>query len=93
MSNPAGGYSPRRRSIAYLIGEGLVKQNFVSGGQGDGRLESESGSAGPYRSRYDQKKAEFAEKHPDYKPLRCHLHGMLLATKLLLKNLWIEWRR
>jgi hypothetical protein len=23
---------------------------------------------------------------------RCHLHGMLLASKLLVKNLWIEWR-
>ena len=22
---------------------------------------------------------------------RCHLHGMLCAAKMLLKNLWIEW--
>lgn len=69
------GYSPRRRSIAYLIGE-----NFV-------RLNGE----GPYRRRYDETKARAAETHPDWKPKRCHLHGMLLATKLLLKNLWLEW--
>jgi hypothetical protein len=25
--------------------------------------------------------------------MRYHRHGMLLATKLLLKNLWIEWNR
>lgn len=69
------GYSPRRRSIAYLIGEGIVKQN----------------GAGPYRSRYDQAKAAAVESHHDWKPLRCHRHAMLLATKLLLKNLWLEW--
>jgi hypothetical protein len=85
------GYSPRRRSIAYLIGEGLVKQNFVSGGTGEMEPETDGLCAGPYRSRYDQTKAKLAAAHPDYKPLRCHLHGMLLATKLLLKNLWIEW--
>jgi hypothetical protein len=95
------GYSPRRRSIAYLIGESLVKQN----------------QTGPYRKRYDAKKKEAGEKHPEWivcKPckgsgksksgkncgnckgtgdvwMHCHLHGMLLASKLLLKNLWIEW--
>jgi hypothetical protein len=71
------GYSPRRRSIAYLIGEGIVKQN----------------QDGPYRQRYDSTKAILKAAHPDYKDLRCHLHGMLLATKLLLKNLWIYWNK
>ncbi len=95
------GYSPRRRSISYLIGEGIVKQN----------------GEGPYRVRYDEAKALAAENHPDWTRcsvckgtkknakggkcsnckgtgivmMHCHLHGMLLATKLLLKNLWIEW--
>ncbi len=95
------GYSPRRRSVMYVIGEGLIKQN------GDG----------PYRRRYDKKKAEAAVNHPDWTKCRAckgsgktekgskcsncrgtgtvmmrpHLHGMLLAAKLLLKNLWIEW--
>ena len=69
------GYSPRRRSIAYLIGEGIVKQN----------------ASGPYRRRYDETKGLIKKAHPDYSDLRCHRHGMLLATKLLLKNLWIEW--
>jgi hypothetical protein len=70
------GYNPRRRSIAYLIGEGIVKQN----------------GPGPYRQRYDYTKARAAEVHgEEWKPMRCHLHGMLLATKLLLKNLWCEW--
>lgn len=105
------GYSPRRRSIAYLIGVGMVKQNFVVGedvavtentpapqgngrnGADDNKAGDEHTCAGPYRSRYDQAKADFKRKHPDYSDLRCHLHGMLLATKLLLKNLWIEWNK
>ena len=29
------GYSPRRRSVAYLIGEGLMKQNFLTNGKAD----------------------------------------------------------
>ena len=68
------GYSPRRRSIAYLIGDGIVKQN-----------------KSVYRARYDETKARIKELHPDYSDLRCHRHGMLLATKLLLKNLWMTW--
>jgi len=71
----AYGYSPRRRSIAFNIGEGLIKHN----------------RDGPYKTRYSEAKVRFAGNHPDYKPMRCHLHGMLLATKLLQKNLWIEW--
>lgn len=86
------GYSPRRRSIAYLIGENIVKQNFVSGkGAGESAGETDVVSAGPYRSRYDQAKARAKEAHPEWSAKRCHLHAMLLATKLLLKNLWIEW--
>lgn len=73
------GYSPRRRSIAYVIGENLLKQN----------------GEGPYRTRYNESKERSMENHPEYgpKPGRHHNHGMLLMTKLLLKNLWIEWNR
>jgi hypothetical protein len=96
----AFGYSPRRRSIAYLIGEGIVKQN----------------GEGPYRARYDEAKRLAEENRPEWtackcggtgksakgkkcpecsgrgkKLLRCHRHGMLLATKMLLKELWCEW--
>lgn len=71
----AFGYSPRRRSIAYLIGENLMKQN----------------GGGPYRRRYDVKKAEAARMHDNWTPMHCHLHGMLLAAKLLLRELWAEW--
>ena len=98
----AYGYSPRRRSITYLVGEGIVKQN----------------GKGPYRSKYLQAKAAVALSHPewDWKKcegcsgkghtpegpcntcggsgkgcLRAHRHAMLVATKLLLKRLWVVW--
>jgi len=96
------GYSPRRRSIAFLIGEGLLKQNFLHdeqrsadgrNGQSEGCSGADRTVAGPYRLRYLEARATFAEKHPDYKPLRCHRHGMLCATKRLLRELWKEWRR
>lgn len=85
------GYSPRRRSISYLLGDLLMKQNFK-------QQKHEDGTAtvlwkGPYRARYEEGRRVFAERHPEYKPQRHHLHGMLVATKLLLKNLWIEWRK
>jgi hypothetical protein len=70
------GYSPRRRSVMYVIGENLLKLN-----------------RGPYRARYDGAKATIQAAHPDYSKMRCHRHGMLLAVKLLLKNLWVEWNR
>jgi hypothetical protein len=95
------GYSPRRRSIAYVIGENIIKQN----------------GEGPYRTRWLQAKIRAYETHPEWEWKPCdkckgknpakkkcmtcggigekcghaHRHGMLLATKLLLKNLWLEW--
>lgn len=93
----AFGYSPRRRSIAFLIGEGIVKQNTLKKGPGEDERKCDDDAntvtPGPYRLRYDEAKSRAKEVHPDWTPQHCHRHGMLLATKLLLKNLWIEWRR
>lgn len=72
----AFGYSPRRRSIMYIIGENLMKLN-----------------KGPYRARYEEAKAKMKAEHPDYPDLRCHRHGMLCATKLMLIRLLQEWKK
>lgn len=87
------GYSPRRRSVAYVIGENLVRGNYVRGTAGDALCDTENTSAGPYRARYDAAKAAIQAAHPEYKKLRCHRHGMLLATKMLLKMLWRAWNQ
>lgn len=70
------GYSPRRRSIMFVVGENIVKQN-----------------KGSYRQRYDEAKAAAHANHPDWSDGRCHWHGMLLATKRLIRDLWKEWNR
>lgn len=76
------GYSPRRRSIAFVVGECLIRKNFYDG---------ERDRPGPYVTRYNEAKQIYLSKHPDSTKMHAHKHGMLLATKLLLKNLWIEW--
>jgi len=81
------GYSPRRRSISYNIGVNIVRQNFLD----NGKEEEEERKQGPYRARYLQAKERAAEKHPEWTPMHCNRHAMLLATKLLYKNLWLEW--
>lgn len=114
------GYSPRRRSLAYVIGENLMKQNFISRVEGEAKVKT----PGPYRLRYIQAKVRVFETHPEWawkkceeckgdgtvsghprkshmacptcggtgkKCLRAHRHGMLLCSKLLLRNLWLEW--
>lgn len=69
------GYSRRRRSVAYVIAESLLKGN----------------GTGPYRTRYNNAREVFAGRHSDYSKMRCHLHGMCCSTKLLFRNLWREW--
>lgn len=88
------GYSPRRRSIAYLIGEGLLKQNIKTDRDDvDDEGKKKVLWEGPYRKRYEEARRIFSQRHPDYRPKRCQLHGMLCATKMLLRELWNEWQR
>lgn len=85
------GYSPRRRSIAYLIGDGIVKQNGAVADDSIVETDESGVRPGPYRQRYDEAKALARKNHPNWSDLRCHLHGMLLATKRLLRELWKAW--
>lgn len=71
------GYCPRRRAIAFVVSECLLK------GNGEGQ----------YRSRYNQAKTLFAAKHPEEKPIHCHKHAMLLMVKMLIRDLWVVWNK
>lgn len=82
------GYSPRRRSIAYRLGECLLRQNGPRKDD-DGEIVKE---AGPYYLRYLESRKKLKEDHPDYPDGRCHRHGMLLSTKLCLRELWNTWQ-
>lgn len=71
------GYNPRRRSVVWNVGECLVKLN----------------QTGAYRKRYDEQKAKkVALASEDWKLIRCHNHGKLMAEKLLILDLWKAWR-
>lgn len=70
------GYSPRRRSCMYVLSECLVKLN----------------QGGAYRTKYDTAKAaKIALADDKWPKLRCHRHGMLLAVKELVLDLWLQW--
>lgn len=96
------GYSPRRRSIAYQISEVLIKLNK---GPYRARYQYAKGAVYKTHPEWEWKVCvgcEGSTKGEDgtmcsvcggsgKKCMRAHRHGMLLAVKLLLKNLWGEW--
>ena len=75
------GYCPRRRALAFLVGECMVKLN-----QGPYRARYDQAKANAVA-----KHPEWAGKKDPAKGLHYNFHGNLLTAKLLLKNLWIVW--
>ncbi len=81
------GYCPRRRSVAYLVGECLIKSN------GDG----------PYKALYDEHRARDLAAHPEpepaakgqcrkqWTPMHMHKRAHRYITKRLVRNLWRAW--
>lgn len=80
----AAGYSPRRRSIAYNVGEPLMKLNHS-----EYRHRYDEAKLAMLKAHPDRHK----KNKPDEPNGHCHNHAMLLMTKLLVKNLWIAWRQ
>lgn len=74
------GYCPRRRSIVFVISEGLVKQN--DGAYRKRYDEAKARGLLKWPQHVDKKKGT---------SMHAHSHAMLLCAKLLLKDLWIEW--
>ncbi len=85
----AHGYNPRRRAEVWsCVGDPLFKHQSA-------RVDKETGlvlrDPGPYRIVYDRAKAAFLERGTTKK--HAHDHGMRLATKELIKDLWVAWWR
>lgn len=102
----AFGYSPRRRSIAYLVGVGLLKSNKSIYKERYTEAKERAAENHPewIKCKCDGTGTQASKKGTKevtcegcagkgQKMMRCHMHGLLLCTKLFLKNLWIEWRR
>ncbi len=78
------GYSPRRRSVVFIVGDCIVKSN------GDG----------PYRTLYLERKAYELAQHPEpvagkkrkmYTPLHLHRRAQRYMVKRLVRDLWRAW--
>lgn len=74
------GYSPERRAVFWNIGNSLVRS-----GSGD--------TPSAYRLIYDERKAYEAAKPEVETAGHAHNRAMRYMTKVLLKNLTLEWRR
>lgn len=72
------GYSPRRRSVMWVIGDCLVK----AGGEYREVYDA--------RKVYEAARVD-AEGKP-FRPIVCHLRAKRYAEKRLLRNLWRHWR-
>ncbi len=80
------GYAPRRRAEIYAcVGDPLFRAQSAAR---DG-----SRAAGRYRVAYDARRARTAETHPDWSKAHSHGDGLRIMTKLLVSDLWSEWRR
>ena len=92
------GYAPQRRAVMYVIGENLIKLNH------DAYRRRYDEAKEKALKRPDWSECQTCEGWGDVKGRKCsmckgsgkykmhaHKHAMLLATKLLLKNLWMEW--
>ena len=72
--------------------DGCVASDENGGGAGERPFETDVRLAGPYRLRYDTvKAAKLALEDDEWPKIRCHRHAMLLATKLLFRELWCKW--
>jgi len=82
------GYSPRRRSIAYQIGEPLFRAQWV------GAAKTEDGNGrpkGPYGEVYARRRAHTAITHPDWTKMHAHKDAMRVMTKTYIRDLWVAW--
>lgn len=71
------GYSPKRRSHMWNIGDTLIKGNQ------DGR----------YRTLYLRRKEYEIARDPEIKPIAAHRRAQRYMEKALLRDLWKAWRR
>lgn len=70
------GYSARRRSTMWVIGDCLIKSN----------------RDGAYRTLYLDRKEYELQRDPEMKPIKAHRRAQRYMEKRLLRDLWRAWR-
>ncbi len=75
------GYSPRRRCVAYLLGDTMIKV----------------GDKCRYRSLYNERKERmlpiFTERGDKAPKLHSHRDAMRIMVKRTLRDMWVEWKK
>ncbi|MGE0723250.1 MAG: hypothetical protein AB7O45_02685 [Alphaproteobacteria bacterium] len=80
-------YSPRRRAEMHaVVADPLLRAQWR--GEKDGVAAH---AIGPYGEAYGRKRAEYVGR--GWKPMHCHLAASRYMTKLVLRDLWVAWRR
>lgn len=94
------GYVPRRRAVSYLIGENIVRQNdFGPYRKKYIQVKKDCYVKHPEWKWNPCEKCDGCEGicptcgGMGFKCMHAHRHGMLLATKLLFKKLYLEWHQ
>lgn len=84
------GQCKRRATLTHIIGENLMKQNFIRSKTKTGKARKK---AGPYRARFDEAKKASKKSifHADWSDCRHNNHAILLAGKRFLLELWKQW--
>ena len=81
VSATAHGYSPRRRSVMWNIGDPMIKCSIREGK-----------AISPYGQIYLDRKAYEVARNPEIKPIHAHRRAQRYMEKRLLKDLWKEWK-
>lgn len=87
------GYSPKRRSHMWNIGDALIKAQVRKVKDDDGEDTGERTAIGLYGEIYLVRKAYEFERDPDMQPIKAHRRAQRYMEKRLLKHLWQTWRR
>lgn len=88
------GYSPRRRSMMYVISTCMVKLGSARPEKvlKSGKVTPARGVS-PYRAYLDESREQFKARHPDATKMRTLRHAQTKMACRLLVNLWAEWVR
>jgi hypothetical protein len=89
----AHGYNRERRSMLWVIGDSIIKQQVRKVKDADGKDTGERKSIGPYGAVYLARKAYELARDPEIKPIAAHRRAQRYMEKRLLRDLWQAWRR
>jgi hypothetical protein len=87
------GYSPKRRSQIWNIGDAMIKAQVRKVNDDAGDDTGERMALGAYGHAYLDRKAYELARDPDMQPIKAHRRAQRYMEKRLLKHLWQAWRR